>query len=107
MIKNEVDKFIMARKKSDDESNGIPAVVNVASVVANIKEKKQCDASAATTSEESITNDRLTAFLQILFAKPNYDRHGELLSLIPAVLSDNLQEILTATTKVKKTITHN
>ena len=63
MIKNEVDKFIMTSKKSEDKSNGIPDVVNVASVVANIKEKKQCDASAATASEESITNDRLTAFL--------------------------------------------
>ena len=34
--------------------------------------------------------------------KPNYNRYGELLSLTPAVLLDNLQEILTTSTKISE-----
>ena len=32
--------------------------------------------------------------------KPNYNRYGELLSLTPTVLSDDLQEVLTTSSKV-------
>ena len=45
-------------------------------------------------------NERLIAFLQILFARPNYDRNGDISSLIPAEISDDLDEVLTATSKV-------
>ena len=59
-------------------------------------------ASTAASSECSAQNKRLTAFLQILFAKPNYNRNGELLSLVPVILSDDLQEILDSTSKISE-----
>ena len=47
-------------------------------------------------------NERLTAFLQILFAKPVFDADGDLGFLEPATISDNLQEILTLTSNTSQ-----
>ena len=59
-------------------------------------------ASSASTLESSVQNERLADFLQILFAKPSYDSNGELSKLIPATLSDDLQEVITATPKTSE-----
>ena len=92
VIKKEVEAFILANKTPENKAPSVPEVINVIQGKASI-------ASNTNSSKELVANDRLIAFLQILFAKPNYDRYGELLSLGPAVISDNLQEILSATTK--------
>ena len=92
-IKKEVDMFILENKTTAEKVESIPQVIN-------INENKTTCSTNASTSEGSVTNERLTAFLQILFVKPNYDRYGELLSLTPAVLSDDLQEVLTTSSKV-------
>ena len=47
-------------------------------------------------------NDCLPAFLQIILPKPNYDRNGDLLLLVPASLSDDLQEIIDYTEKTSE-----
>ena len=85
IIKQQVDNFINANQV---EQNSVPEMVNL------VEDKTL--ASKTDTSASSITNDRLTAFLQILFAKPNYDRYSEVLSLTPAIILDNLQEIFQA-----------
>ena len=92
VIKKEVETFILANRKTEVKPPSVPEVIDVIQGKASI-------ASNTNTSEEAVANDRLIAFLQIMFAKPNYDRNGELLSLGPAVISDDLQEILSATTK--------
>ena len=93
IMKKEVDMFILENKTTVEKEVSVPQVINM-------DENKTMGSVNASSSEGSITNERLTAFLQILFVKPNYDRNGEVLSLTPAVLSDNLQEVLTTTTKV-------
>ena len=66
----------------------------------NIDGKTTATVSSESSSESSVQNERLAAFLQILFAKPSYDMNDELSQLIPVTLSDDLQEIITATSKV-------
>ena len=95
IVKKEVDRFILDNKTTAEKAGSIPDVINMA-------EEKTSSSTTVSSVEGSITNDRLTAFLQILFVKPNYNRYGELLSLTPAVLLDNLQEILTTSTKISE-----
>ena len=50
--------------------------------------------ASGTDSRVSQKNERLIAFLSILFSMPNYDRTGKLISMHPASLSDAAMEIL-------------
>lgn len=70
----------------------------------NIAEEQTIVTSSASvvSSEASIMNERLTSFLQILFAVPNYNRDGKVTNLIPATITDDLQEILSSTSKVSE-----
>ena len=91
IIKQQVDNFISANKRGTTnhvEKNSVPKVVNIA--------EDKMVASKTDSSASSITNERLTNFLQIIFTKLNYDRYGEVLSLTPAIISDDLQEIFQA-----------
>ena len=91
IIKQQVDNFILANKQgiaNQVEQNSVPEMVNL------VEDKTL--ASKTDTSASSIMNNRLTAFLHIIFAKPNYNRYGEVLSLTPAVILDDLQEIFQA-----------
>ena len=88
IIKNQVDNFISANTKENKSKNSVPEIVNVA--------EDKTEASGRESSDATMKNDRLIAFLQLLFAKPNYDRYGEVLSLTPGDISDDLQEILQA-----------
>ena len=93
IIKQHVDNFIQAnRQENKIEKTSVPEVVN-------LSEDKTL-ASKIDSSVSSVMNDRLTAFLQILFAKPSYDRYGKLLSLTPATISDDLQEIFQAASSI-------
>ena len=47
-------------------------------------------------------NEKLTAFLQVLFAKPVFDEEGDIIYLEPAIISDSLQEILSTTTNISQ-----
>ena len=47
-------------------------------------------------------NEKLTAFLQVLFAKPVFDADGDISYLEPATISDSLQEIVTITTNTSQ-----
>ena len=95
IIKEKIEAFIKLNTNEEQSSkeSSVPGIVN-------IDEKTSVSPSAS--SESSIQNERLTAFLQILFAKPNYNRNGELLSLVPAIVSDDVQEILESTTKISE-----
>ena len=67
----------------------------------NVPEQKTV-ASEAKSSECSVTNERLTAFLQIVFAKPAYDKDCDVSFLEPSIISVSLQEILTATSNTSQ-----
>ena len=71
----------MKEEEQTSEISSVPEVVNL--------DEKTIVTSAA-SSACSVQNDRLTAFLQILFSKANYDRNGELSSLVPESLSNDL-----------------
>ena len=92
-IKREVDKFV-ATNTTHPASFKVPEVVDV-------PENKTL-ASESRSSEGTVMNERLTAFLQILFAKPVFDADGDLSFLEPATISDNLQEILTLTSNTSQ-----
>ena len=92
-IKREVDKFV-ATNTNHHTSFKAPAVVN-------IPEHKTV-ASDTKSSKCIVMNKRLTAFLQILFAKPGFNNNGDMCFLEPAIISDSLQEILTATSKTSQ-----
>ena len=79
-MKKEVDKFI-ATNTTHLPSLKVPAVVN-------IPENKTV--ASDKSSEDAVMNERLTAFLQIFFAKPSFDNKGDLYFLEPAVISDFL-----------------
>ena len=85
-IIEQIESFIKVNKKEEHSTkeSSVPDIVNV---------DNKTLASSTASSECSVQNERLTDFLPILFAKPNYDRNDEFLSLVPATLSDNLQEI--------------
>ena len=55
-------------------------------------------ASESKSSECTVINEKLTAFLQVLFAKPVFNNDRDIIYLEPATVSDGLQEILTTTT---------
>ena len=95
IIKEQIESFIKINKKEEHSSkeSSVPDIVDL---------DEKTLASTTASSECSVQNERLTAFLQILFAKPNYNRNGELLSLVPAILSDDLQEIFNSTTKISE-----
>ena len=54
-------------------------------------------AMISTTSNANIRNDRLQAFLAIMISKPLYDRKDDIIFLIPAILTDEIQDIITST----------
>ena len=87
-IKREVDK-VVATNTNHPTSFKVPAVVDIP--------EHKIVASETKSSECTVMNERLTAFLQILFAKPVFNNDGDLCFLEPAIISDNLQEILTVT----------
>ena len=91
IIKKEIENFIIVNKKEEQKVASVPEIIDVQSL--------KNPPSTSSSSEGSIANERLTAFLQILFAVPQYGRGGELLSLEPAELSDDIQEILTSSSK--------
>ena len=93
IIKAEVNKFIIQNKKEDSKESTIPEEVH-------ISEDKITVSSSASSTISSVTNERLSSFLAILFAKPQFDRNGDVTSLIPAVITDEVQEILTTCTKI-------
>ena len=95
-----MDKFVAANTSIDIKDH--PRSINIPAVV-NVPEQKTV-ASDAKSSKCSVTNNRLTAFLQILFAKPAYDKDGDMSFLEPAIISDSLQEILTATSNTSQQV---
>ena len=84
-------------KKSE---GSVPGIIDMEYNMQKSSPSKPSHSSLDT--EKSIMNERLIAFLQILFAKPNYDRNGDILSLIPAVISDDLDKVLVLTSKVSE-----
>ena len=92
-MKREVDKFV-ATNTYHPTSFKVPAVVD-------IPEHKMV-ASETKSSECTVMNERLTAFLQILFAKPAHDEDSDVSFLEPAIISDNLQEIFAATSNTSQ-----
>ena len=99
-IKREVDKFVAAN--TSIEIKGHPRSIHIPEVV-NVPEQKTV-ASDAKSSECLVMNERLTAFLQILFAKPAYDKDSDMSFLESAIISDSLQEILTATSNTSQQV---
>ena len=92
-IKKEVDKYIASNTKHLPSCK-VPEVVN-------IPEQKSPTAESK-ASESTVINEKLTAFLQVLLAKPVFDQEGSIIYLEPATISDSLQEILTSTTKISE-----
>ena len=95
VIKEQIESFIKVNKKEEHSTkeSSVPDIVNV--------DDKTLTSTTA-SSECSIQNECLTAFLKILFAKPNYDKNGKLLSLVPATLLDDPQEILDSIAKISE-----
>ena len=95
IIKAEVNKFIVQNKREEKKENTIPEEVH-------ISEDKTTVSSSASSTISSVTNERLSSYLAILFAKPQYDRNGDISNLIPVTITDEVQEILTACTKISE-----
>ena len=94
-IKNEVDRYVATNTKQLPNCK-VPEVVD-------IPEHKTL-ASESKSSECTVINEKLTAFLQVLFAKPVFDNDGDIIYLEPATVSDGLQEILTTTTNTSQQV---
>ena len=87
VIKEQIELFISANKKPESIEISVPKIVDMA-------DDKTLASSAA--SSTSVTNERLTAFMAILFSSPTFDRNGDISHLVPAQLSDEISEILTS-----------
>ena len=92
-IKKEVDNYIAINTKHQP-SLKVPEVVNIP--------EHRTVASESKSAESTVINEKLTAFLQVLFAKPVFDNDGDISYLEPATISDNLQEIMTTTTNTSQ-----
>ena len=92
-IKKEVDKYVAANTKHLPHCK-VPDVVDIP--------EHRTLASESKSSECTVINEKLTAFLQVLFAKPVFGEEGDIIYLEPAIISDSLQEILSTTTNISQ-----
>ena len=65
----QVEEYISKNRKvkENDKAVSVPDIVNILD-----QEQKTV---ASSTSSSSVQNDRLQAFLSILFSKPNYNKY--------------------------------
>ena len=92
-IKKEVDNYIAANTKYQPSCKVLDVV--------DIPEHRTL-ASESKSSKCTVINEKLTAFLQVLFTKPVFNADGDFLYLEPATISDSLQEIMTTTTNTSQ-----
>ena len=98
LAKMEVAKFILQNKPAvtESETSKIPDEVDI------LEENKTIVTTSTTASSINTKNDRIQAFLAILFSKPLYDRKDNVVSLIPAILTDEIKEIITSTSSTSE-----
>ena len=94
IIKAKVTKFIWQNKP--EENSSFPQEVELLEDKMIASSAEWSLTSSSTSSSGNIENERLSAFLATLFSKPHFDRKGNLASLIPAVLTNEIQEILSS-----------
>ena len=89
IIKNLVEEFLSKHKKEMVNTNVlVPQEVN-------IDEDKTIVSSSTDSTKSNAINDRLATFFSILFASASDDQQGEF-QLSPAIISDEVQEIMTS-----------
>ena len=69
---------------------------SVPNEVAIQENKTVVTVASASESKVANKNERLIAFLSILFSTSNYDRTGKLTGMAPGLISDETMEILTS-----------
>lgn len=94
IIKGEVAKFILQNKPEEESS--IPHEVNLLGDKTIVSLAERTTSTSSTSSSANVKNERLSALLAILSSKPLFDRKGDLASLIPAVLTNEIQEIISS-----------
>ena len=92
MIKREVDRFKSTLPALPQNTDSAPVPHEV--MTGN-------DANTVVTNNTNETklvekNDRLISFLSVFFSRPQYDRNGDISSLIPAELTDEALELLSS-----------
>ena len=93
MLEKELERHTGSKKYKEEsarKASSLPEEVDLES-------KTVVTMNSATESKVSQKNERLIAFLSIMFSMPNYDRTGKLTSMHPATLSDDAMEILAST----------
>ena len=95
IIKAEIEKFVKQHKQEEEiQETSVPEEVNFA--------EDKTVVSTSTSSSTGVKNERLLAFLAILFSKPHYDRKGDLSSLVPAEIADEARELLTSSSSTSE-----
>ena len=92
MIKREVDRFRGNFPAITNNTSSVPIEVMTGNetVVTN---------NTSNTNDTKLVekNDRLISFLSVFFSRPQYDRNGDITSLLPADLTDDALELLSST----------
>ena len=103
LAKSEVQKFILQNKPVEEESKHekVPEEVNI-SDEGTVATNEKTIVTMSTDASSNAKNEKLQAFFSILFAKPLFDRKNELVSLIPASLTDEIKEIVTSSSSTSE-----
>ena len=92
-LKEEIGRYRASATKTKDVTSNQSSVPNEVAV----ENKTVVTVASASTESKIVTkNERLIAFLSILFSTPNYDRTGKLTGMTPGLISDEAMEILSS-----------
>ena len=91
-MKEEIERYRASTFKDKEVSLKMGSVPNEVAV----ENKTVVTVASATESKVVNKNERLIAFLSILFSTPNYDRTGKLTCMTPGLISDEAMEISSA-----------
>ena len=98
LIKQEIDKFKKDDSTKEPSLLASPEKVPTVPQEVAVPDQRTIVTSTSSTQDQKLIekNERLIAFLQIFFSRPEYDRTGNITSLLPGQITDEALELLTS-----------
>ena len=93
-MKEEVDRFLVKYHPKPLPTEHVPQEIVANNDVMTIV----TSASSAHESKTLDKNKRIITFMSLFFSRPQYDRDGQMVTLLPAELSDEALDMLTSST---------
>ena len=93
-MKEEVNRFVLKYQPKQQVTEHVTQEIVVTNDVMIIV----TSASSANESKTLDKNERLVTFMSLFFSRPQYDRDGQMVTLIPAELSDEALDMLSSST---------